>query len=597
MENFKILRRVNRAGDKKGKRFGYIQSGTRKIYLEHSKDGKNHYTQWWYVPPGNNIGQNIGSAHKSSVPFNVENKRRDKQLKKFITSKFPDIKQEEVEEFFAEVVEKANELNEKLFPAEKPKKDEILNIESLNDYSDTLKDEANIIFEDDPMKYFMQSLSLVHNGDEETKEILILSLFTKHVENGKPVCAIIVGTTESGKTSLVNKVSLISPARFLIETNSMSSKAAFYHQDAFREDYNHLVINDFLDSTEAIGTLKALTDTEITNAKHMTVSDDKAAVTLEVKGKNTVIVTAAQQLTDRELNRRLLHLNPDESVEHQNATKEFILEKESGIFEDTLPKFDVAKAVYEKIIEDTFEVYVPWILMLNVELFGKTDLKHFTNLVKARTLINRANRHEIVEGVLLASNRDFMEVLNLWNYISKMQATYLPSKAFEMLNLLPKWDEDTYDEDGHFGFKIRDLAKEMEVGYATIRRWFWGEEDQTGLVDMGFVYAVKDGDKDTSPWVMYKSDEISSKMLGSVDGACSLSRSEMFKHYLKPWDNRKTISSICFLFIIKNSYKDVNKNALIKTVSEKFNKDIATDADILEICSIIDQELKNQLSN
>ncbi|MGB9937412.1 MAG: hypothetical protein ACPK7O_06800 [Methanobacterium sp.] len=597
MIKFKFLQRVGRAGDKKGKRFGYIKSSTGKISIEHWKEGRNYYTQWRIIPKGESTGQNIGSVHKATVPINVENKRRDKQLKDFITSKFTDIKLEEVDGFLSEVVEKANELNEKLYPKEKPKDEEFVDIEGLNDYSDDVKDEAIGIYENDPIKYFMHVLSLVHNGDEETKEILLLTLFTKHVENGKPVCAIVVGTTESGKTSLVNKVSLISPARFLIETNSMSGKAAFYHQDAFREDYNHLVINDFLDSPEAIGTLKALTDTEISNAKHMTVSDDKAAVTLKVKGENTVVITAAQQLTDRELNRRLLHLNPDESIEHQNATKEFILEKESGISEYNEPKFDIAKAVYEKIIEDKYEVYVPWILTLNVELFGKTDLKHFTNLVKARTIINRVNRHEIVDGVLLASIDDFMAVLRLWNYISKMQATYLPSKAFEMMELLPKWDKKLYDEDGHFGYKIADLAKVMEVGRATVKRWLWGEEDQAGLIDMGYVHAEKDGDTQTSPWVMYASDEIASKMSGSEDEACSLSISEMFKHYLKDWDKKKAINSICSLFLIKNSYSDVNKNDLIKIVSQKFTKDIANDADILEICKIIAQELKNQPSD
>lgn len=350
--DFELIRSKSSLGDKNGRSYGYIALDECQIFLDHWKDHKKFYTQWKIVEP-NKKSRYIGTANVTDEPINVQKNVRKKHLKKTITSLFPDIVPETVELFFNELVELANMTSNRLFPGDKQSEneDEVQSIQRFEDYDEDIKQAASVIFNNDPLEFILNLLNLVHCGDEESKEILILVLFTKHVENGKPVNVIILGTTESGKTSLANKTAKITPERFLIDTSSMSSKAAFYHQDTFHKEYNHLIINDFLDSPEAIGTLKALTDTELETVKHMTVSDDKKPLTLIVNGKNTVIVTAARQLTDRELNRRLLHLNPDESEEQLETTKDFIIQGEAGLSETHELEFEVCKALYDKIIE------------------------------------------------------------------------------------------------------------------------------------------------------------------------------------------------------------------------------------------------------
>ena len=587
-KEFKLIKSTKKMENKNGRSYGYIKFNGKRLFIDHWKEHKKHYTQWKVVEPKEKT-RYIGSANVTDEPINVQKTRRDKSLKETITSQFHDIVPEEVDLFFSEIVNYANQLGNKVFPEDKiNQKKEINQIKGFDDYKPEIKDKTNSIFNKDPLGYFLEILDLVHYGDAENKEILLLVLFSKHVENGKSVNVIIVGSTESGKTSLANKTAKITPGRFLINTSSMSAKAAYYHQESFREDYNHMIINDFLDSEEAIGTLKAITDTEIDRPKHMTVSDQKEAVTLEIKGKNTVIVTAARQLTDRELNRRLLHLNPDENEQHQQETKNFIVSEEVGTSIKPEGIFELAQALYDKIIEKKYEVYVPWILALDTKTLSKTDIKHFTNLLKARTLIYQSQRIEIAENVLLSSLEDFHEVARLWRHIADMQMTYLPAKAFEILKILPKWDNETFKEsnesgDGHYGMKINEIIQALNLSRGAVNRYIWGHEDQKGLTDLGYIHAIKDGDTKTSPWILYLNTEKPLSEDKEDNGACPLNPSPMFKGFESTLDKRKVIHSVCTLLYRKGSLKGKNFNEIFESITSPSDITIKNEEDIIKI--------------
>jgi len=592
IEDLKHIKCTRRLESRKGLSFGYMRLEANYIFLDHWKEKKKYYTQW-KVRDKDKKSYHIGTAIVNDEPINVQKPRRDKHLKEIIISQFPDITPETVQSFFSELVEVANKLGNKLFQEDTPRQEEAADgIKGFEDYDEAIKEQVELIFNDDPLKYFLEVLDKVHYGDEESKEILVYVLFSKHVENGKPVNVIIVGGSESGKTSLANKTAQITPPRFLINTNSMSSKAAFYHQDSFREDHNHMIINDFLDSFEAIATLKAMTDTEIERPKHMTVSDDKKAVIFEIKGKNTVIVTAAQQLTDRELNRRLLHLNPDENEEHELETKEFIVLDVVGTSLKPDDIFELAQALYDKIIESNYEVFVPWILALDVKLLGKTNLKHFIDLVKARTIIYQSQRIEIMDNVLLSSLEDFQEVARLWKHISEMQTTYLPAKAFELLKLLPKWDKETCEEvqksgDGHYGMKLSEISQILGLSREAVKRLFWGKGDQRGLIDLGYVHAEKIRDSKTAAWVLYRTNQKTLYEDTEDIEASSLAHSLMFKPLDESKDKIKVIQAICTLLFRKGYLKENNFDEIVESLLSSYDTNIETDEDIIEIFDFI----------
>lgn len=585
--NFTFVKVVKYLVKKKGSRFGSIELDNKELFLDHWKEGPNYYTQWSIKEDGR-PARNTGQADSRRSSIIVKKEQRDKELIDGAVSlgANPD----DVSVFLKEVVESANYLQENIFGRKKEVTydEPVKELTCLNDYPEDIKKEANVIYNGDPLNFFLETLDQVHYGDRSNKELLILALFSKHVKNGKPVSVIIVGSTESGKTSLANATSKISPDRLVIDISSMSAKAAYYHQDKFREDYNHMIINDFLDSPEAIATLKAMTDTEISTPKHMTVSDDKKAVQLRIKGKNTLFVTAAKQLTDRELNRRILHMNPDESKEHIKKSKEFILKNEvSGSSADeTL--FDTCKAVTELIIEEEVEVIVPWISSLNVDKFGKTGIKQLSHLVKARALIYRANRLQVNDNTILASLDDLLEVLKLWIGIKNLQESYLPSKAFEILDLLEDWDENKIDSEGHYGKKLTEIRKEIGATKPTLRRWIFGENDQPGLNDLDYIYMEKEGDSPTAPWIVYRNP---SKSINSHNAACPVNQSSMNKDFLNDIDKKEIIRSICTLFINRSSYSDVNVDDLVDKICKKFPEEIETDNDIGDICDLVQEEL------
>lgn len=593
LEELTFIRASKPLKNHNGRSFGYIIMGDLQIFLDHWREGKKNYCQW-KVLEKERKPRYFGVAVVNDEPINVRKLRRDKLLKEIIKNKFPDIPSETVEIFLSEMVEVANRLGSGLFPegTTKEETEELEEISGFDDYDITIKEQANSILKSNPLEYFIGVLDLVHCGDVENKEILVLVLFTKHVMNGKPVNVIIIGSTESGKTSLANKTAMITPNRFLINTSSMSAKAAYYHQKAFREDFNHMIINDFLDSEEAIGTLKAVTDTEIVRPKHMTVSDDKKAVTLEIKGKNTVIVTAAKQLTDRELNRRLLHLNPDEDEAHELETKEFIVLDVVGTSLKHDDIFEVAQALYDKIIESNYEVFVPWILALDVKLLSKTDIKHFTNLVKARTLIHQSQRIEIMDKVLLSSLEDFQEVARLWKHISEMQTTYLPAKAFELLKLLPKWDKDLYKEslrsgDGHYGMKLAKISQALDISREALKRLIWGKDDQRGLVDLGYVHTEQTGDTKTSPWICYRTKDKTLYGEEKDVETSTVTYLPMFKPWNKTKDKKRVILSICNLFFSKGYLKKEKFEEIEEALLSKYDLNIETDEDIIKIIDFI----------
>lgn len=574
--------------EKIGRKFCMVKDST-ILYLNHWKEKNVYHTQWELMEQGTK--RPIGTIIPSKNPINVDNQKRDNRLKEIIT-KSTEIKKQFVEEFLLGIVDVSNYLDNRntLFPEKEPETEEqeVNQINGFEDYEEHIKTEANDIFNADPLKFFLEACK-EHYGDEENKEILFLVYFAKHPMNGKPVHVSIIGTSDVGKTSLALKTARIIPDRFRISTNTMSAKAAYYHHNRFRDDYNHLIINDFMDSQEAIGTLKAMTDTEIDNPTHMTVSESKEAVELVIKGKNTLILTASQQIIDGELNRRLLHINPDESEEQQAKVKESIAKNEAGIGSNTYdPIFDVCKAVYDKIIEKQYNVFVPCLRAIETQPFSKTDFKIFSNLVKARALIYQAKRIKIDDKTIVASLEDIEEVQKLWNGIQNMQTTYLQDKALKILDVLPEWDMSKFDGKP-YGKRLAEIAKEIDFGRSSVERWIFGDDDFKGLEDLGLVKSEKTGDWQTAPWIFYriKSDEEKEALL--------VGHFDMKKQIREDSNQRKIIQSICDFFIDNEIYTDTHKEKLFELVSQKIYKPVGNDKDIPLVYQLAKEEYENFL--
>ncbi len=377
-------------------------------------------------------------------------------------------------------------------------------------YGKQTKETARKIFKTDPMAYFLEVLNSIHQGDDIEKEIMILAEFTAHVDNANTVPVFIKGSPGAGKSSLNNAVSKLIPPRFLLSITSLSSKALFYNMKGMTQDYIKLVCNDFFDS-EVVAFVKDWADTtQESTLKHMTVINGEG-VTLEIEGKRGLSITSADAMTNKQVNRRMYHLNPQEDEDHLKRTQRLIIKRSIEQDKEIVDKaIETANAVYDLIINDNFIVFNPWLDQINVRGYTPTRLKHILHLIMARTLIYRYKREEIMDGILLGTKEDVERVLELDNKLNYLQTSPLSFKAFDIVKYLPEWEYDKdKKENKRYGVTFKELSKMTGESRSTLWRWIFGKDDNLGLDVMEVVKAVqKNPEVEKSEWLLFKGSNI-----------------------------------------------------------------------------------------
>lgn len=459
------------------------------------------------------------------------------------------------------------------------------NFESL--YGSQTKERAVKIFKADPLAYFLKVLNYIHQGDEVEKEIMILAEFTAHVDNANTVPIFIKGSPGAGKSSMNNAVSKIIPSRFVQSTNSLSGKALFYNLKEMSQDYIKLVCNDFFDS-DVVAFVKDWADTtEEPTLKHMTVINGEG-VTLEINGKRGLSITSADAMTNKQVNRRMYHLNPQESEEHLKKTYSLIIKRSIEQDKDAVDNaIETANAVYDLIINDNYIVFNPWLEQIDARGYSPTRLKHILHLIKARTLIYRYNREEIIEGVLLGTKEDVERILELDNQLNYLQTSQLPHKAFEIVKYLPEWDYDeTTEENMKHGITFNELIKITGESRTNLKRWVLGMDDILGLEAMGIVKAERlNYDSPTSPWILFKYPGIEDDQVRQYGNKALISGQI---------DAETTLRH----FIACSPRKLIREDLLeLKNVTLKDDEDVIEFLEMAQYELLVDNDVKESLNN
>lgn len=485
-------------------------------------------TQW--IKMGNDGPEYLGRKIHNKQGLEVQIKSRDDQLWKQ-AKRYINADKDEVEAFFDELGAFIQQNQAIIYPSlgepeDEEEKDDTNIPERFQDYPPRIQEAAlEIVESPDPLQILKAGVGSVHIGDEPEIEFSILKEFTPHVLDGEPVHSRIGGITDTGKTDLVKHSLKIVPARYQQDITTLSSKALYY-DTTLREDYNHIVINDFLDSPDALALIKVMTDNLADKKVHKTVIDNEG-VNMEIPGRNTVTITAAKDINDPETERRFLQLNPQDDPNHTQKVKEFI--RKSGVT-GTVDKsliFQICQAVFDLLTEKSLKVFNPWIEGIDVIDKGFTDIKIFINLVKARGLIFQDHRYRIDDETILGSREDVEAVARLWVQIAPLQQYKLNKKQVDLLKELPVYDPDIYrlsldnlddDETGSLegvtGRTYKELTKKFKVSRGTIKRWIDGYEDKQkqlykpGLNDLGFIIKKSSNPgNDNSPILFFLNGE------------------------------------------------------------------------------------------
>lgn len=595
-----------------GNLFFITEKDNNPVYLEIAPNNKGQFTYQWKVKQEDKF-----KALSVKMDYKLLDQRvksRDQLLVESLNERCK-IPKDKIESFIKELGIFLSDYKEEFSFDEESEEQELeLNQpQGFDDYSDNTKAGAlHVVQNRDPLDFFKRVVGSKHIGDDKEVEICILQQFTNRVLNGEPVHIDMGGDSDSGKTDLVNTVLDIIPERFQQSVSSLSAKSLYY-DETVRNDFNHFVIDDYADENDdVLGLLKVATDNRLKRKIHKTIIDGKFKE-YEIPGRNVFSITAAKDISEIELQRRHLKLNPEQSDEHKTQVKGTIAESEVSRSGDPELLFEIAKAVYEKLTERQFMVFNPFIGQIDIKDKGNTDIKIISALIKARTVIYQNTRTEITEGVLLGTKEDVEAILSLWKSIGTLQQYKINKKDMELVTKLPFFDEEYYDSyiaglsNNSFdlidserakGLTYKELAETMKVSKSWVQERVNAfnskqrDPRKMGLLDMGLVitrttnpeheraahwlYANPDKKKLIEGW---KSDNDLTILNINSDSQFindSIGKWKLIGHYLN-YLSAKHISPTYM------------RTPIIEELPEEFN----TDEEVLNILQIVNKEIEN----
>ncbi len=583
-----------------GYSFFFMEKDGIDYWLNQVMDPAGEITTQWVKHREDTDPEFIGRRYVTLKGLEDTHKTRDNHLIDKITKE--GIGKDEVNTFFDEVGPFIQHNNLNKPPGDPgPGGDLETPPESFQEYPENIQRGALKIIEDpqiDVFQFLKGTISKVHIGDDPEIEFSILKEFSLHVENGETVHDRIMGGEDTGKTDLSLKVLDIVPTRWQLKLTSLSPKYLYYSKK-LREDYNHIVINDFLDNPDSLGLIKVMTDNLQDRKEHHTVIDG-TAVDMEIPGKITVTITAKKDINDPETERRFLHLNPQEDPDHKRRVKEFI--KRAGITGslDSSLRFELCRAIVDKLTEAPLKVFNPWIECLQVEDLGNTDIKIFIGLVKARALIYQEDREKIGNDTILGTRGDVEGVLKLWFKIAPLQQFKISKQQLELLNELPVYEEGIYKEalrdrddgnsleEGTTGRTYKDLSTTLKKPVSTIRTWIKGYsnkntgQEKPGLESLGFIISKSSNPgKEKAPLLFYLNPEKKDYLGGLKEEKTYLNNVESkINDIIIGLNSEKEVISQYLLYLNKSKIiiRDIYKNSnfekppsIVKTDKEVYN--------------------------
>jgi len=393
-------------------------------------------------------------------------------------------------------------------------------INGFDDYPEHVQEEARQIVKNNPFKFFEEVINITHKGDTKAKRLVLLSIASLFVKNAKPVHQGFKGTTGVGKTSITNKTAAIVPERYIQKIRDTSPKYIYYAADSFNPEHNIFLFDDVVLNDVIIELLKTITDNETKNKVLKTVIEQKAQE-LKIPGNALVLCTVARDILNTELDRRLMYNNPKEDEDHTREVKEMIKTNSKLGFDLNNEKIKqlylIANAVFELLIKNPIKVYNPYLEFMNLEDKNYTDIEHFSNLVKARTLYFQEKRYKI-DDIVIGNIEDLKDVTDLWGSISAMQNYKIDMQQIEFLKKLPlynhehflrmveAWEMNKTDFNNSKNYTCNYLAKELNVSKSQVEHWVYGRKGsyKQGLEELGLVKPMQiDPEKRLSPKILY----------------------------------------------------------------------------------------------
>jgi DNA primase len=342
---------------------------------------------------------------------------------------------------------------------------------------------------------FMKSAHLTENtcnllgnlgmiGQQENATLLFFIFLTRFFKN--PLHAIVMGSSGSGKTHLLQGVAAAVPKQHINITTSLSENTLYYtpqdflkHKILLQEDlegaYNALLPLRELMSNQSISRFSTTTNSR---------TGDSKQVYLHVNGPVCVAgATTKDRVYEDNANRSFL-IQIEESPQHEAQVLEYQGKVAAGLvdFKKYEQNINLLKAC--QLLIEPAEVIIPFApeLELPTHVFKKMrTMNHYLTLIKAITLWNRRQRKTITDS---EGNRYLVSTLEDVEWANRLCRENLLRKSdelggktrnfFESLKeLVQQWNIKT--------FYAKDVRKSLRMHPMTLQRYF-SELEKRGLI-------------------------------------------------------------------------------------------------------------------
>lgn len=321
-------------------------------------------------------------------------------------------------------------------------------------------------------------------GQQDNATLLFFIFLTRFFKN--PLHAIVMGSSGSGKTHLLQGVAGTVPKQHINVTTSLSENTLYYTPKDFLK--NKILLQEDLDGAyNALLPLRELmSNQEISRFSTKTNSrtGDSKQVYLHVEGPVCVAgATTKDKVYEDNANRSFL-IQIEENPRHEAEVLEYQGKVAAGLidFKKYEQNINLLKAC--QLLIEPMEVLIPFApkLELPPHVFKKMRTKnHYLTLIKAVTLWNQKQRKQTTDN---EGNRYLISTLEdvEWaNYLCKdnllRKSDELGGKTrnfFESLKeLIKQWEAKT--------FYAKDVRKYLRMHPMTLQRYF-NELENRGLI-------------------------------------------------------------------------------------------------------------------
>jgi hypothetical protein len=320
-------------------------------------------------------------------------------------------------------------------------------------------DKAEEQLKGDPLTYISGTVNLIHVGDENLIKIAYISGLSATLAHAIHLWPI--GTSQKGKSHVLHKVIFTFPKDHYEIFTSASPKSLFYYAKQYGEDaFNGKLI--YIDEVESskltLPLLRTLTGQTDIEPRHLSVYDAEL-LDLRIKGPRVIWFTSVKPFGAEQLRNRFFFTNPDET--EQQDTNVYRLQKEDKENQNpnSLQQFKIAKAMTQKILQETkdLQVKIPYLDRIEWPYKDKRWLfPIFKNFIKTLTKIHYKNR-QIIDKEIIADEDDFNLVKGLWEPYTTHVIYRVSAPAETILNKLGNKQVDG----------LTKVAIAKDTGYST----------------------------------------------------------------------------------------------------------------------------------